>query len=81
MEFFRPCAVDPGAATLMTAAYGTGYANHEVRSVSNREYYAVTGSKRRNHDMNKEKAEKGISTIESQFPTSRTVSSLNTKPT
>jgi hypothetical protein len=74
MEFFRPCAVDPGAATLMTAAYGTGYANHEVRSFSNREYYAVTGSKRRNHDMNKAKTEKGISTIESQFPTSRTVS-------
>jgi hypothetical protein len=72
-EFFRPCAIDPGVTTLITAAYGTGSDSHEVRSFSNKEYYALTGSKRRNADMNKKKTSCGIATIESKMPSPKTV--------
>ena len=69
-EFFRPCAVDPGVATLVTASYGT---NGERRRFTNSEYYAVTGSLRRNNEINKLKQRSGIQTIESQFPTAKTI--------
>jgi hypothetical protein len=69
-EFFRPCAVDPGVATLVTASYGI---DGERRRFTNNEYYAVTGSGRRNHDLNKLKRRSGIQVIESQFPTAKTI--------
>jgi hypothetical protein len=72
-EFFRPCAVDPGVGTLVTAAYGFGADRHEIRTFSNREYYSVTGSKQRNSRRNKEKLVAGISPIDSGMPSARSV--------
>lgn len=72
-EFFRPCAVDPGVTNLITAAYGAGRESHDIRSFSNNEYYAMTGSKRRNYELNKKKEASGIADIESRFPSARTV--------
>src|ERR1700676_4513564 len=64
-EFFRPCAVDPGVGNLITAAYGFGHTDYEIRTFSNKEYYCLTGSKQRNAKINKEKLILGISHIES----------------
>jgi hypothetical protein len=72
-EFFRPCAVDPGVGTLITAAYGFGTLEHEVRTFTNKEYYSVSGSKQRNIRRNREKVATGISVIESKMPSARTV--------
>lgn len=72
-EFFRPCAVDPGVGSLITAAYGFGNTDHEIRTFSNKEYYCLTGSKQRNAKINKEKLILGISHIESRMPSARTV--------
>jgi hypothetical protein len=69
--FYRPCAVDPGVATLLTASYGYG-SHTEIRTYSSREYYSETGSKRRNVELNKEKERTGIKRVETNFPTAKT---------
>jgi hypothetical protein len=71
-EYFRSCAVDPGVNTLVTAAYGHGNERHQLRRFSNSEYYAVTGSSRRNDQLNKKKESHGIKAIEDKFPTAKT---------
>jgi hypothetical protein len=69
--FYRPCAVDPGVATLLTASYGYG-SHTEIRTYSSGEYYSETGSKRRNVELNKEKETTGIKRVETNFPTAKT---------
>lgn len=70
--FFRPCAVDPGITNVLTASFGHGGTEHEIRKFSGAEYYATTGSPRRNKELDKEKHEAGIKDIESRFPTCKT---------
>ncbi|KAG0163019.1 hypothetical protein DFQ29_003491, partial [Apophysomyces sp. BC1021] len=71
-EFFRPVAIDPGVRHLFTASYDYGSGEHEIRRCSTPEYYALTGSARRNHDLDKKKQASGVKLIESEFPTAKT---------
>lgn len=72
-EFFRPVAVDPGVASVLTASYGHGSACHEIRKFFSNEYYAATGSPRRNKYLDKQKQQAGIKDIETGFPTAKIV--------
>ena len=71
-NFYRPCAVDPGVNTLLTAAYGHGREAHEIRQFSSKEFYSVSGSKQRTCMLNKEKERTGVRLIESSFPSGKT---------
>jgi hypothetical protein len=65
---FQLVAVDPGRTQAFTAAYGAGNKEHEIRRMSTKEYYANTGSKRRNQALQQEKRQKGITEIEQNIP-------------
>lgn len=71
-SYYRPCALDPGRRDVFNASYGCGSEVHEVRKCSTAEYYGMTGSKRRNQMLSKEKRRLGIEYIESNFPTGKT---------
>lgn len=68
---FQLVGVDPGRLQVFTGAYGTGEEEHEIRRVSSREYYAMTGSKRRNQLLQKENIDRGIGRIEQNYPNSK----------
>jgi hypothetical protein len=70
--YFQLVAVDPGRTQVFTAAYGAGPAPHEIRRVSSKEYYSMTGSGRRNFLLQQQKHQMGIDQIECQIPTPKT---------
>lgn len=70
--YFQPIAVDPGRTQVFTASYGSGPTPHEVRRCSSKEYYSMIGSTRRNADLQRQKHQVGVDTIEAQFPTAKT---------
>lgn len=61
-----------GRNHAFTAAYGAGNEEHEIRRMSTKEYYANTGSKRRNQTLQQEKREKGFTETEQNIPTPKT---------
>lgn len=70
--YFRPCALDPGRRDVCWAAYGFGCDEHELCKCSTIEYYTMTGSRKKNKKLAKERKERGIERIESNFPTGKT---------
>ena len=73
---FEVVGVDPGRSQVFTASYGCGNDSHQVRRCSSKEYYAMTGSPRRNAKLQKEKVRNGISEIESECPTCKTANEV-----
>jgi hypothetical protein len=55
---FEVVGVDPGRSQVFTASYGCGNDSHQVRRCSSKEYYAMTGSPRRNAKLQKVKSAK-----------------------
>jgi hypothetical protein len=70
--YFEVAAIDPGRTQAFTAAYGCGQESHQIRRCSTSEYYAMTGSQRRNQKLQSEKRATDIATIENQWPTGKT---------
>ncbi|KAL1931374.1 hypothetical protein VTP01DRAFT_9516 [Rhizomucor pusillus] len=70
-SYYHPCTLVPGRRDVFNASYGCGSEVHEVRKCSTAEYYGMTGSKRRNQMLSKEKRRLGIEYIESNFPTGK----------
>jgi hypothetical protein len=71
-DYFQLVAVDPGRTQIFTASYGSGEEPHEVRRMSTKEYYTMTGSKKTNQALQKEKIASGINIIENNIPTPKT---------
>jgi hypothetical protein len=69
---FQPIAVDPGRTQVFTDSYGSGPTPHEVRRCSSKEYYSMTGSTRRNAELQRQKHQIGLDTVETLFPTAKT---------
>jgi hypothetical protein len=69
---FQPIAVDPGRTQVFTASYGSGPTPHEVRRCSSKEYYSMAGSTRRNAELQRQKHQIGLDTVETLFPTAKT---------
>ena len=69
---FSTCCGGSRANASFTAAYGAGPAPHEIRRVSSKEYYSMTGSGRRNFLLQQQKHQMGIDQIECQIPTPKT---------
>ncbi|KAM3581030.1 hypothetical protein VKS41_006476 [Umbelopsis sp. WA50703] len=70
--YFEVAAIDPGRTQAFTAAYGCGQESHQIRRCSTSEYYAMTGSQRRNQKVQSEKRATDIASIENQWPTGKT---------
>jgi hypothetical protein len=77
--YFEVAAIDPGRTQAFTAAYCCGQESHQIRRCSTSEYYAMTGSQRRNQKVQSEKRATDIASIENQWPTGKT-SNLNRFP-
>ncbi|KAF7723311.1 hypothetical protein EC973_002108 [Apophysomyces ossiformis] len=58
-ENFRPTAVNPRISQMLTASYGYGKNQQEVRWCSTVDYDALTGSTRINKELSKEKQRLG----------------------
>src|ERR1700730_7310480 len=71
-KYFQLVAVDPGRTQVFTAAYGAGPTPHEIRRISSKECYSMTGSERRNILLQRQKHEMGIDHVEDQLPTRKT---------
>ena len=70
--YFQLVAVDPGRTQVFTAAYGAGPTPHEIRRISSKECYSMTGSERRNILLQRQKHEMGIDHVEDQLPIPKT---------
>lgn len=72
-RYFQPCAVDPGRKQVFTSIIHHEEGQQEVRRCSSKERTCYTGSKRRANHIDKLKARNGIKSIETDFPSPKTV--------
>lgn len=72
MDLYRPTFIDPGRKSVFTAVVGLGD-KHQVRKCSTAEYYHLTGSTQYQKKLQRRKDEAGITLIESNTPTAKTV--------
>ncbi|KAG0165228.1 hypothetical protein DFQ29_001721, partial [Apophysomyces sp. BC1021] len=72
---FEPWSLDPGLSQVFAGVNGSGQTPHQVRRISSKEYYAMTGSTRRAKKLQKEKDRSGITPVETDLETCKTASS------
>ncbi|CEG75980.1 hypothetical protein RMATCC62417_10941 [Rhizopus microsporus] len=71
---FRLCGVYPGRGPVFTASCGKGNDRHDVRRVSTKEYYKLTGSIRHTKREVERMERDGIALIYQNLPSTKTAS-------
>jgi len=72
-ECFDPIFIDPGRTHAYTSIQG----DNDFRRLSTKEYYDMSGAKKRNSDMQQKKRQEEIDQLESNIPSPKTVNLNN----
>jgi hypothetical protein len=73
-KHYKPIYLDSGRKYVFTGVTGSDLLNNEVRRCSSKEYYTMTGSRRDQPKLEKEKIDSGMKKIETDIPTAKTAS-------
>lgn len=66
------CAIDPNRGQVFSASYGFGDRAHQIRQLSTKEYYTITGSMRHTRKEVRRRSEEQMEDILLGIPTAKT---------